>query len=51
MNLIRRNPYNDMAFLQNQFNHLFESAFQSWPGEATATNGWGRMVRLRGRSL
>src|SRR5687767_1039775 len=40
MNLIRRNPYNDLAFLQNQFNHLFESAFQSWPGEATVTNGW-----------
>jgi len=39
MNLLRWNPLSDVAALQNQMNHLFDSTLYGWPGES-GTRTW-----------
>ena len=39
MNLLRWNPLSDVATLQNQMNHLFDSTLYGWPGES-GTRTW-----------
>jgi HSP20 family protein len=40
MTFVRWNPFSEVSLLQNQMNRLFDSALQTWPGDANATTQW-----------
>ena len=40
MTFVRWNPFSEVSLLQNQMNRLFDSALQTWPGDANGTTHW-----------
>jgi HSP20 family protein len=40
MTFVRWNPFSEVSLLQNQMNRLFDTALQTWPGDANGTTHW-----------